>query len=285
MALMDSLVAIPGTGFVYIAPVGTAKPASLTDPDIPWVNIGHTSADDGLTIARDGGDSKTLGSWQNPTLKVQRDPVSFSIVLNVLQVDNDNLSMYFGGGDASVAGVFGAPIISTPQEKALFVRIVDGANEFPFYVPKVSIASDDDIELDTEKILQMPLRATILGVTGSNLLEFYGSHLGLQVNEVQQIAITGTATGGTFTLTFSGQTTGPIVFGATAAQVKTALVALSNIDASDVACTGGPLPGTPVVVTFQGKYEDTDVPVMTGTSSLTGTSPVLAITTTTPGGN
>ncbi len=103
-------------------------------------------------------------------------------------------------------------------------------------------------------------------------------------DEVQQVAITGVPTGGSFTLTFDGQTTGPIAYNATAAQVKTALVALNNVAASDVTTTGGPLPGSPVVITFGGNYDGTNVPQVTSTASLTGgTSPQVNVTTTTPG--
>ncbi|MFI7240109.1 hypothetical protein [Streptomyces cyaneofuscatus] len=105
-------------------------------------------------------------------------------------------------------------------------------------------------------------------------------------NEVQSVAITGTPTGGTYTLTYSGQTTAPIVYNATAAQVRTALTALSNIGTGNVTCTGGPHPGTPVVVTFTGPLAGTDVAQMTGNAaSLTGgTTPAVVVTTTTPGG-
>jgi len=105
-------------------------------------------------------------------------------------------------------------------------------------------------------------------------------------NEVQTLTITGTPTGGTFTLTFSGQTTSAIAYNASASTVQTALIALSNIAPGDVVCTGGNLPGTPIVITFGGVYANTDVPAITSTSSLTGgTSPAIAITETLKGGN
>src|SRR4051794_40430870 len=72
------------------------------------------------------------------------------------------------------------------------------------------------------------------------------------VNEVQTLHIAGTATGGTFTLTYAGNTTATIAWNATAAAVQTALAALASIGAGNVVCTGGPLPGTDVVITFTG---------------------------------
>jgi hypothetical protein len=107
---------------------------------------------------------------------------------------------------------------------------------------------------------------------------------GTPANEVQTVTITGTPTGGTFTLTFSGQTTAAITYNAIASAVQTALLTLNNLDTGDVTVTGGPGPGTPYVVTFGGNYASTDVPAMTATSSLTGgSSPNVGVSTTTPG--
>lgn len=105
-------------------------------------------------------------------------------------------------------------------------------------------------------------------------------------DEVQQVAITGGPTGGTYTLTYSGQTTAGIAYNATAGAVQSALEALSNIGVGDVVCAGGPHPGTPVTVTFEGTLAGTDVAQMTASAAgLTGgTSPAVNVTTTTPGG-
>jgi hypothetical protein len=103
-------------------------------------------------------------------------------------------------------------------------------------------------------------------------------------NEVQTVTITGAPTGGTFTLTWSGQTTAAIARNATATTVRTSLEALSNIGVGDVTVTGGPGPTTPWAVTFTGALSATDVPQMTATSSLTGgTTPAVAVTTTNAG--
>jgi hypothetical protein len=103
-------------------------------------------------------------------------------------------------------------------------------------------------------------------------------------NEVQTITITGTPTGGTFTVTFGGQTTAAIAYNATAATVQAALQAMTSIGANNVTVTGGPGPGTPWVVTFRNALGSTNVAQMTTTDSLTGgASPASAVTTTTQG--
>lgn len=113
----------------------------------------------------------------------------------------------------------------------------------------------------------------------------YGPYAG-QTNEVQTVTITGSPTGGTYTLTYSGQTTAPIAYDAPAADVQAALAALSNVGDLDVAVTGGPGPGTPWVVTFKGVLGGTDVAQMTasGTGLTGGSSPAVGVSTTTAGG-
>lgn len=181
MAANDSAVFIPGTGYAYVAPVSTPRPTDPAAPTTPWVDLGHTSRENGLTIGRDGGDSETKGSWRNPNLRERRDPVTFYVNINLLQFDNQNLRLFFGGGDITGDGVFGVPVNPAAQEHAFFVRIVDGANSLGLYVPKVSVAAEDDMEVDVEEFMELPVRATCLGVEGSNLMEFLHPDLGTPV--------------------------------------------------------------------------------------------------------
>jgi hypothetical protein len=58
-----------------------------------------------------------------------------------------------------------------------------------------------------------------------------------RVNAVQRLTVQ--ATGGTYTLTFDGQTTAPIAWDATAGTIQAALEALSNIAPGDVVVTDG----------------------------------------------
>ena len=59
----------------------------------------------------------------------------------------------------------------------------------------------------------------------------WGQSIDQKTDEHQTVRVTN-ATGGTFTLTFNGQTTAPIAYNATAAQIDAALEALSNIGAA-----------------------------------------------------
>lgn len=103
------------------------------------------------------------------------------------------------------------------------------------------------------------------------------------VDEVQLVTITGTPGGGSFTLTYAGQTTATIAYNAAASAVEDALEALSNIAPGDVVVTGSA--GGPYTVTFGGTLDETDVAQMTanGAGLTGGTSPEVTVTTPTAG--
>jgi hypothetical protein len=111
-------------------------------------------------------------------------------------------------------------------------------------------------------------------------------------NEIQTITIGGTPTAGSFTLTYNGNTTGAITWSATnatlVANIDAALEALGRIGTGGVVTAVGSATagiGT-FTVTFSGtNVAKTNVALMTATSSLTGTSPTLAVATTTAGVN
>jgi hypothetical protein len=98
-------------------------------------------------------------------------------------------------------------------------------------------------------------------------------------DEVQQIATTGTVTAGTFTVTFGASTSAAIAWNATAAIVQAALEAMASIGTGNVACGGGPLPATPVTLTFKGAKGRTNVAQVTTTDTLTGGSTSVSTTT------
>ena len=100
--------------------------------------------------------------------------------------------------------------------------------------------------------------------------------------EVQTVTISGTPTSGTFTLTLSGNTTAAIQYNAAASAVRTALEALPNIGAGRVTVGGGPGPGTPYTVTFSSILGN-PAEMTAAHTFIGGTTPNVAVTTTTPG--
>lgn len=115
-------------------------------------------------------------------------------------------------------------------------------------------------------------------------------------NETQEVEIVGDAvSGGTFKLTYKGQTTTAIPFNATAAQMQTALQALPAIGANNVTVTLGKgtftnddtqaqtlaFPGL-WLIQFAGSLAgQTNLPLLTATPSLQGGPAVINISPTT----
>lgn len=190
MALSDGDVVLPGKGYAFInATAGQAAPATtqaaisaldLTAATLAtsWTNLGHTSRDNNVSLGRDGGDVTTRGSWQNDALRADAAAVTWNVTINALQISNENLALYFGGGDATGTDVFVAPDSPSSQIRALWICLVDGSTRLPIYIPKVSFHGADAIDVDPENFLEFSLRADVVKATSSPLMALYHSALG-----------------------------------------------------------------------------------------------------------
>lgn len=89
-------------------------------------------------------------------------------------------------------------------------------------------------------------------------------------NEVQTATKSGTISGGTFTLTYEGQTTSSLAYNASTATVKAALEALSTIGSGNIDVGGTTLNLGNMTFTFKGTLAASDVSLIVLNSSLTG---------------
>jgi hypothetical protein len=98
-----------------------------------------------------------------------------------------------------------------------------------------------------------------------------------QGNRVQIVTINGTPTGGTFTISYAGQTTSALAYNAAAATVQTALRLLNGLSAATVTgSAGGPFTITTNVL------GGTSAPVQVNQASLTGGTAAASQATITP---
>ena len=101
-------------------------------------------------------------------------------------------------------------------------------------------------------------------------------------NEIQQLVVD--SGGGTFTLSFGGQTTAALAYNITAAALQTALQGLSSIGTNNCFVTGGVGAsggGVPYVITFYGSLQGANQPQMTSNpAGLTGAGAHTATVTT-----
>lgn len=107
----------------------------------------------------------------------------------------------------------------------------------------------------------------------------------LPQSEIQVLTITGSPTGGLFSLFFpvgneATNTTQPISFDATRATIQAFLEALPTIGATNVRVSGGPLPDQPVEILFTNDLGYSDVPQLQAIPALTGgTLPTMLVET------
>lgn len=162
--------------------------------------------------------------------------------------------------------------------------LTEGATQYQF---PITVSEDTRVSQDivvannvtnqevTLSLIRTQIRGLLMAATCDMTVRSSGT------DEVQLLTPSGTISGGTFTLTYSGQTTAAIAFNATASAIQAALVALSNIDDVDgVVCTGGPINTTAVNVAFKRSLAATNVAQMTLTSSLTGGGSIAVSTPT-----
>ncbi|MFL5844272.1 MAG: hypothetical protein ACJ762_06220 [Solirubrobacteraceae bacterium] len=113
------------------------------------------------------------------------------------------------------------------------------------------------------------------------------THVAPKTSEIQRLAVD--ATGGTYTLTFAGQATGPLAVDTSAEALDTALEALPAIGGAggtvDVAGGPGDAGAThPYTIRFGGSLAGTNVGQLTTTPALTGGAATATVTTQTAGG-
>lgn len=94
-------------------------------------------------------------------------------------------------------------------------------------------------------------------------------------NGVWTVTLTN-ATGGTFTLSFNGQTTSGLAYNAAASVIQTALEGLSTVGTGNVTVSGAN--GGPYTVTFGAALARTPLALTANGASLTGTSPTITST-------
>lgn len=130
----------------------------------------------------------------------------------------------------------------------------------------------------------IPSGVTLAKITATGLYAPYAAN----ASEVQ--TLTFDATGGTYDLTFDGETTGTLTYANDATDDDTILAALnglSNVNPGDVTVVRGTPAGNVTVftVTFAGQWLGRNVPQMTSTETLTGGNGTLVHATTTGGGS
>ena len=169
MARNDNAVLKVGTGEFYTADVGTPLPANILEPGETYTSMGHTSLEDILNSASEGGESTTLSSLQKRDLRTSISARTESYNINLLQFDSDSLTLYYGANAEVTEDGHVRPAQSPiPTEAAWLFVFRDGDRVGGIYAPRASIFRGDDVAItDTEALQSLNLQITPLAYEGN----------------------------------------------------------------------------------------------------------------------
>lgn len=160
---------------------GTATVATTTSGGITGLtDLGHTDLDEVLAFGSEGGETEVKGSWQNKALReiLTSAAIDYLVVKSLQLKDNDVLSLYYGGGDATVVDEFSLPDSPTVQERSLLVVMLDSGGPVGLWVPRAGVRREAEIGVTTDNFTTIPLRMTYLSASGLRRATWIAAGLG-----------------------------------------------------------------------------------------------------------
>jgi len=147
-----------------------------------------------------------------------------------------------------------------PQQDVATVSItINALNDAPIVVGDLTVLFEGTLA-DTN-VAELTIDDTNLTLDASSATVSLGQDGFARQNERQDVALPAGVTGGTFTLTYGGDTTAPILFNAPSADVQSALEVLSSVQPGNVSVTGSA--GGPWAIEFQGSLGSQDLAAAT----------------------
>lgn len=151
MTLVSGQVRVAGTGELFLAPVGTALPATAVAAlNASFEGYGYTT-EDGVTLSK-SVDREGIPAWQsaNP-VRYLITGQELTIATTFLQSNEDILKLWLGSGDFASDGGTGfradVPIDPIGQQFALVLEWHDDDIASRLVVPKVEITETGDVQL------------------------------------------------------------------------------------------------------------------------------------------
>lgn len=183
----------------------------------------------------------------------------------------DNADWSFNGYSFQLSGIYGQSVsIPYDADAATIKAAIEGLSDWGVGNVAVTLVEGTDLTRQTGmfKIEAIGARSG----TSPGLNVFYSSSPNGQAqvysyqdgqpgggtNEVQTLSVSGSVSHGSMTVGY-GASVATIAYNATATDVQLGLIGLAEFEPGDVVASGGPLPGTPIVLTFGGRYAFTNV--------------------------
>lgn len=162
MAPDPTQLVVAGTGAIYVAPVGTALPATpVASLNAEFTELGYTT-DDGLTL-KQSRDIKDFFAWQSRD-PVRRELISREIMLSfsLEQWNGENLVFALGGGSVTAPGggtyKYNFPATTDHlDEQALIGDWTDGSKHYRLIVERGNISEDVETKLTRSDLSVLPI--------------------------------------------------------------------------------------------------------------------------------
>ena len=166
MSLNPDNILVATNGNVFVAPEGTARPASLTgSPASPWIDLGYVD-DQGVTVTHDQN-TQEIPAWQatGPVrILVVSEPKVVKFTL--LQIDAEEFRLAMRGGEfvagASGSVIYNPPAAGSSDVRALLVNASDDDVLFSFYFPRVRVNGTVESVLQRQDAAKLPLEMAVL---------------------------------------------------------------------------------------------------------------------------
>lgn len=181
---------IPGYGTVFTAPKNTplGDPTAFTKDAANvdgFENFGHTSSENPIELAVDGGDASSRRSWLRDNLITIYEDTTWSASGASIQTDKGTVQKIFGGWDTATGNGSVVPSAKKGTDLAMVILSQDDTGKMLFYIPNVNFTFGDAPSFDIENFFEIPFSATFqapepgvlpAGPNGeTGLFAFYGA--------------------------------------------------------------------------------------------------------------
>ncbi|WP_104137235.1 hypothetical protein [Cryobacterium sp. Y62] len=248
---------------INLAPLGTTPPTTLDGAldsafeDVGWLN------EDGITETATGSKTAIRGHQGGNVVRSIMEESGTTVGFTALESKAQTKSLRYDEKNATVDGGVRTATRGAGQKVSARAAVIDifDADDVTvkerLVIERFEIVPDGDRVFVSSDISGFPFMGEIVGDYIS--IESTSESL---LGEVWDLTISGTPTGGTYTLTLNGSATAPIAYGASTNTIASALNALSGVTGiTGITATGS----GPIVITFP-----TAVSLSANGSALTG---------------
>jgi len=160
-------IVVGGNGTVFVAPVATAEPASISIAlDAAFIDIGFVT-EDGATFL-DGKTIEDITVWQlfYPARKlITAKEASLAFVLS--QWSETVLPLAFGGGatvlDVASEFSYTPPAPGVPDERAMILEWQDGTKNYRLIIPRGLVTENVETNIVKTGAAEIPITFGIVG--------------------------------------------------------------------------------------------------------------------------